>query len=268
MSQDGSDINSGPKASDSESSKKDCDSPEGLLESERVRNRQLNDQVERLDTALHLMKVDHRMAEIRVVRQGLDPETQKLWSEIEFVEVSEEGREIGEPKQFTFEGDKVYIDYWVVKFADHYVEQAALHRATSICLFRGIHGEYQSPAEAFRLDSIGDRPPAYARGKALTDFEKEIWSDFWEFANNPHLAWQKGIRAAHGEEPYMAIREGMTYRVELRASDGLSIVPIAPNGLTDVAPLSDAANAPPARLGSAERVHSDTAQANPNSRRQ
>jgi len=196
------------------------------LQSERQRSSKLQAQVEKLDTALHLIKVDHRLAEIRVLQQSLAPGNDRVWTEIEFVEIGLNGREIDQPKRFTIEGDKVYVDYWVVKFADNYVERAEINRATSICLFRGIHGEYQTPADAFRLDAVGSLPAAYSRGKPMSDFEQQIWSDFWEFANNPELAWEKGIRAAHGEEPYTAVREGMTYRLELRASGGLSITPV------------------------------------------
>lgn len=196
------------------------------LASERERNSQLQVQIEKLDTALHLLRVDHRLAEVRVIKQEKDPNSQQVWTEIEFVEIAEDGREINQPRQFRFQGDKVYVDYWVVKFEDHYVEQAELNRGTSICLFRGIHGEYQSPAEAYRLDTVGSRPAAYARGRAMSAFEQQIWKDFWEFANDPDLAKAKGIRAAHGEEPYTAVREGMRYRLELRASGGLSITPV------------------------------------------
>lgn len=199
------------------------------LKTEREKTTQLLNQVEKLDTALHLIKIDHRLAEIRVLDQTIDPTTGRAWTEIEFVEIADDGREIGEARRFRLEGDKVYVDYWVVKFADHYVERAEINRATSICLFRGIHGEYQSPAEAYRLDDVGERPPAYARGKEVSDFEQQIWADFWEFANDPKLAYEKGIRAAHGEEPYTAVRKGMTYRLELRASGGLSIAPVDPN---------------------------------------
>lgn len=210
------------------------------LTAERQTNLALQLQVEKLDTALHLLKVDHRLAEIHVLRQATDPKTNSLWSEIEFVEIGEDGRAISAPKKFTFQGDKVYVDYWVVKFADEYVERAELNRATSICLFRGIHGEYQSPAEAFRLDTVGSRPAAYARGTTMSEFERLIWADFWEFANNPELAKEKGIRAAHGEEPYTAVRAGMTYRLELRASGGLTILPVKRGRRFEQEPLTTA----------------------------
>ena len=59
----------------------------------------------------------------------------------------------------------------------------------------------------------------------MSDFEQQIWKDFWDIANDEERAREKGIRAAHGEEPYTQLREGKSYRLELRASGGLTIKP-------------------------------------------
>ena len=59
----------------------------------------------------------------------------------------------------------------------------------------------------------------------MSEFERRIWRDFWEFANEPQEAAQMGIRAAHGEAVSVKLRPGRHYRVQLRASDGLSITP-------------------------------------------
>jgi hypothetical protein len=66
----------------------------------------------------------------------------------------------------------------------------------------------------------------------MSDFERAIWSDFWNISNDPERARQMGIRAAHGEAVAARLRIGNKYRVELRASGGLSITPIriAENG--------------------------------------
>ena len=53
----------------------------------------------------------------------------------------------------------------------------------------------------------------------------QIWSQFWEFANDREKAASKGIRAADGEAVSIKTQPGKTYRIVLRASDGLSISP-------------------------------------------
>ena len=69
------------------------------------------------------------------------------------------------------------------------------------------------------------RPQAYARGGVLSDFEKGLWSDFWEFANDKTKAAEMGIRAANGEAVSIKVRETASYNVSLRASGALSISP-------------------------------------------
>jgi hypothetical protein len=59
----------------------------------------------------------------------------------------------------------------------------------------------------------------------MSDFEKKIWDEFWTIANDEAKANEMGIRAAHGEAPSMKLQKGKSYKVLLRASDGLSITP-------------------------------------------
>jgi hypothetical protein len=92
-------------------------------------------------------------------------------------------------------------------------------------LFRRIFGEHQKPNEGYVLDTVGTRPQAYGSGTEMSDFERRIWDEFWTIANDEARARALGIRAAHGEAPSMKVRKGKSYKVLLRASDGLSIVP-------------------------------------------
>ena len=181
--------------------------------------------IEKLDTSLRLLKVNHRVAWLTVLDQGVDESTDEMYTIVQFVEVNDKGEAIDKPKQFRIEGDVVYIDNWVVKFDDKYVEQADIDRSTSLVLFRRIFSESQSPNDGFQLDTIGARPRAYGNGNHMSDFERKIWSEFWTIANDETKASAMGIRAAHGEAPSMKLQKGKSYRVQLRASDGLSIIP-------------------------------------------
>lgn len=183
------------------------------------------EQIDKLETAMQLLKVDHRLAQLTVVEQAPDEASGDLYSTIEFVELNDQGRALGEPRRFRVKGDVVYIDYYIVKFDDAYVERADLDRGTSICLFRRIFGEFQEPQEGFVLDKVGSRPEVYARGGAVSEFERQIWDDFWNIAHDPQRARELGIRAAHGEAVSIKVRPESRYRVLLRASGGLSITP-------------------------------------------
>lgn len=189
---------------------------------------QRQERIDRLETALRLLKVDHRVAQLSVLEQGVDPDTQRSYTRLMFVEVDDEGAPLDEPKVFRIDGDLVYVDYWLVKFDDKYVAEADLDRSTSICLFRRLFGEFQEPSDGFVLDRVGTRPRAYASGGQMSDFERRIWDDFWNIAHDRDRAQALGIRAAHGEAVSTRLRPATTYRLLLRASGGLSITPVDP----------------------------------------
>lgn len=181
-----------------------------------------NQEIDRLDTALRLLMVDQRVARIHVTDQQRDEATGKIRTRFEFVELDPAGEPLVEPRQFAIEGDILFVDAWVVKFADDYIRKADLHRA-SLVLFRRLFGEFQTPEDAYVLDTVGQRPDAYGVGE-LSSFEKLIWSEFWTIANDPARAAELGIRAAHGEAPSIRLMADQSYLLQLRASDGLSII--------------------------------------------
>jgi hypothetical protein len=179
-------------------------------------------EIVRLQTALRLLKVDHRIAQIDVVSQQGSEKDNGVVTTFTFVEVDDQGHPLSTPRLLTVQGDMAYVDCWVVKFSDESVEAGDPLRGTSICLFRRIFGEHQSPADGYILDAVGSRPAGYQDGREASGFEKEIWAHFWEIANNPAKADEKGIRAANGEAPNQKLVPGKRYKVLLRASGGLS----------------------------------------------
>jgi uncharacterized coiled-coil protein SlyX len=183
------------------------------------------EQIEQLDLALRLLKRDHRLAQITVLDQRESPDTKRPITKIQFVELDDDDRPIDKPREFRIDGDIVYIEAWVVKYQDQYVEKGDPARGTSICLFKRLYGEFQEPSKGFELDSARSRPAAYSNGIEMPQFEREIWERFWDFANDPDKAQRAGIRAAHGEAPSVQLRPGKTYLIDLRASAGLTIRP-------------------------------------------
>ena len=181
-------------------------------------------QIERLELAMQLLKVDHRVAQIMVIEQRENADDGLKQTRFRFVEVDQEGRPLDEAREFVIQGDLLYIDAWVIKYLDEHVESSDPLRSTSICLFRRLFGEHQRPADGFELDTVGMRPTAYAQGGEMSSLEREIWTHFWDYANDPEKSRELGVRAAHGEAPSIQLREGKLYRVALRASGGLSIV--------------------------------------------
>jgi hypothetical protein len=185
-------------------------------------------EIERLHTVVKLLKVDHRVAEIVVLDQWPADDKKQIVTRFQFTEVDGQGHPLAEPREFRILGDVVYIDAWVAKFKDEFVEQGDPLRGTSLCIFRRLFGEFQEPNDGYPIDPVGSRPVAYSPGDEMSDLEKELWSHFWEIANDPAWAEKLGIRSVHGDAPSIKLQKGRVYRVRLRASGGLDIPPSEP----------------------------------------
>jgi hypothetical protein len=229
-----------------------------------------SEQLDKLQVAMNLLKVRHRLARLKVIDQhevpSLNPvppttgtesgaSKPNLVTKVEFTEINGKGEPIGEPKQFEVAGDMVYVDYLRVTFDDKYIEQSDLDRSTSLALFQRIFGEHQEPAKGFQLDTVGTRPTAYGRGTQTSDFEKKIWDDFWLIANEPQRAAEMGIRAANGDAVSIRVRPGKTYEIDLRTTGDMTIKPVeaaAPAGAPAAAtPSAGPEEAPPAEAPAA-----------------
>jgi hypothetical protein len=204
--------------------KKTIASQELELQQKQVLLQLKQQQIAKLETSLRLLKIDHRLAKLNVLDQTTNADGQVI-SQLEFIELNDEGQPLGPPQSFKVAGEQIYIDGLVVKFEDKYVEQADLERATSLFVFKRIYSDAQNPRDGFAIDDVGAQPLAYSRGSQPSDLEKRIWADFWSIANNEAKAKELGIRAAHGQAVSIKPEKGASYRLELRASDGLTIRP-------------------------------------------
>jgi hypothetical protein len=190
-------------------------------------NDALQKSVDRLTTSIKLLRLKHRLARLTVREQSTNDEGQIL-TKFDFVEINEEGQPISETQTLEVVGDRVYVEYLVVKFDDSYVAQADIERGTSICLIQRIFGERQQPADGFVVDRVGTRPTAYGRGTPVSEFEQQIWDDFWTIANDRAKAEALGIRAIQAEAPSLRVVEGKTYEIDIRSSGDFSFLPVSP----------------------------------------
>lgn len=195
---------------------------EAAIDELSVELTETQERVADLELALKLVKVDQRVAHLDVVRQYTDDDGQVL-TEVEFQEVGDGGRRLGAPRTATIQGRTAYVDGLVIKFEDEYVEGGDALRGTSLVLFRRLFGEDQAPSEGLELDAVGATPAPYADDDGGDPELADLWKRFWDYAHDPEAAAERGVRAMHGEAPYIELREGGQYTIELRASGGLSI---------------------------------------------
>ena len=184
---------------------------------------ELND---RLETSLKLLKVDRRIANIKVLEKGED-ENGEPFMEVSFTEVDEQGDEIGFARNFILRGEKFYVDGWIATFEDKYIEQADELRSASLFVFKSIYGDAERPRDGQRLDleSMAAAPGIYQDEKKR-DFEQQIWNDFWQVCNNEALQQELGIRTSQGQASYVMPEVGKTYQVKIRASGSMELDPV------------------------------------------
>jgi hypothetical protein len=125
-------------------------------------------------------------------------------------------------------GQEFYFDTLVIKFEDHFVEENDPLKGKALMIFRRVYSNTMKPEEGIVIDPEGRSPEIYAEQSSPNDFERELWKRFWELANNEALARQKGIRAIHGEAPYMRLEPGKVYEIHLRSTGEVAITPGAP----------------------------------------
>lgn len=196
----------------------------GEVERQRVELEAKERRIRELELRLALLKVDHRVARLEVLDQSTDPVTGKLRTKVRFVEIDRQGVPVDEGEVATLEGRRVYIETLVIKFDDEFVEGGEFLRGTSICLFKRLFSDDMAPSSGIPIDSERSQPKPYRGGDAEAElFQAELWQSFWDYANDPESAAARGVRAIHGEAPFVETRPGKTYRIELRSSGGLSI---------------------------------------------
>lgn len=199
--------------------RQDVVAKQATIEQQAAEIRQKDEQIEKLETARRLLKVDHRLAQLNVIDQQKDDDGETI-NTVQFIELNPEGMPMGPPRVFKLKGDMIYIDGLSVTFRDEFVEQADLERGTSLFSFKRIFTDKQKPEDGFPLDDVGARPLAYGKGGRVSDFEKNIWDNFWSIANDEKKAGELGIANIHGSAPSIKPVKGHSYTFELRASGG------------------------------------------------
>jgi hypothetical protein len=179
---------------------------------------------ERLEAYLRILKHVERRARVEVLRQVRDPQG-NLQTTIRFTETDSSGKPISVSREMTLPGQEVYFDTLVIKFDDHFIEQGDPLKGQSLMLFRRVFSSTMRAEDGFVIDAEGQPPAIYAERQGPSGFEKELWKRFWELANDEKLAKERGVRAIHGDAPYMRMEPDRVYEIWLRSTGEVIITP-------------------------------------------
>ena len=184
----------------------------------------LEQEKQRLETYLKILKRIDRRARVEVLRQAKDQQG-NLQTTIRFTEVDDAGKPVNASREFTLPGQEVYFDALVIKFDDHFVEQGDPIKGAALMVFRRIFSSTMRAEDGFVIDKEGQVPEVYAERQATSEFEKDLWKRFWDLANDEKLARERGVRAIHGDAPYMRLEPDRVYEICLRSTGEVIITP-------------------------------------------
>ena len=184
----------------------------------------LEQEKQRLEAFLKILKHIDRRARVEVLRQARDQQG-GLQTTIRFTETDNAGKPVSLSRELTLPGREVYFDTLVIKFGDQFVEQGDPLKGHALMLFRRIFSSTMRAEDGVVIDKQGEAPEVYAGRQAPSGFEKDLWKRFWELANDEKLAKEHGVRAIHGDAPYMLLEPNRVYEVSLRSTGEVIITP-------------------------------------------
>lgn len=194
-------------------------------ERQTARMQSLELENDRLATTLKLLKIEQRVALIEVLEKGVDDRNEEYML-VRFTEVDPDGNPTGPSRDYTLMGKTFFIDTWIAKFEDRYIEQADGLRGVSLFKFKRIFGDDERPSAAQSLDLASGGVPKIYQSPESSAFEEKIWADFDAVCNNRERQEELGIRAIGRQAPSLMAEEGRTYKITIRSTGDINLVPL------------------------------------------
>ena len=218
----------------------------GILDRERalkaevaMLEQKLEAEIEIRDAMIERLGRTSRVARIEILKQATNPAGDVVETELRFIEVDEQGTELGR-REFTIPGDVIFVDAWTVRFDHEQVAQGDPFAGRSLILLRRIYSDRMSPRDGLAIDTPGGIPDGYALSNEAR-FERTIWRSFWKLATDAGEARRWGVRVAQGEAVYKPVTQGQVFDLIAEASGGLTMIPLSEDDekLAVVEPLPD-----------------------------
>jgi hypothetical protein len=182
----------------------------------------LQDEKRQLEQVVTRLEHEKRVADVLVSRQETNDQG-VLETTLLFVEYDKAGNALP-AKSFTIEGNTAHIDAMVIKFDHDFVAQSDPLRGHSLALFTKIYGDRQAPAEAAMIDPPGKIPDIY-RGAdpVVSQFELDLWKDFWKLYEDENYRKAKGVRALGGHGVWGPFLPDKLYTITIESDGGLNM---------------------------------------------
>ena len=193
--------------------------------SRNARILQLERERKHLQAVINRLTGKRRMAELVVDGQVTNGKRQVLQTTLlweDFVN-GPEGHRVALPiKKITIPGDTPYVDGYVLKFQDKFVEEGNLLRGKSLAFFRRIFSSKQSPhVGTSLLDSHGVPPCLDGKAGRPDTFTLDLWQHIQQLMEHPASAKKLGLDIVQGQAVYRPVKPGRLYVIYLQNDGGM-----------------------------------------------
>ncbi len=171
---------------------------------------------------IHNLKAESRIAEVLVTDSSLDEYTRKYTTTIKFLEYDVKGKPL-KAKYFTFKGNLIQFQTFVVRFNDKFIEEGHRMKGKSIYFFMKAFVLDGANTQEFPITPVNEVPAGYRVGDPPTTFEKRVWARFWSYALNPDERAKVGIKNAQVEAPGSVFVPGTIYTLIIEHDGGIRI---------------------------------------------
>ncbi len=183
----------------------------GFLERERV----LRQVVERLSA-------DSLVAEVLVTKSEYDEVSKKIQTTIKFLEYGPDTKPL-EPRYFSFRGNLIQFQALVVRFQDALVKSGNRLKGKSAFIFLKAFVLDGPDTQVFDITKHDEIPRGYQIPGVTSDFERDLWKEFWSYALDPARRAAAGVKNAQIEAPGSLFLPGSIYTLRIEHDGGLRI---------------------------------------------
>lgn len=168
------------------------------------------------------LSADSRAAQILVTKSELDEKSGKILTTIKFLEYDAKGKTLP-AKYFTFQGNVIQFQSLVIRFEDKFVKGADKLRGKSAYFFMKAFVLDGTKTQEFEITNTAEIPAGYKVPNVRSEFETELWKDFWKYALDPKAREHAGIKNAQIEAPGSMFLPGAIYTLHIEHDGGLRI---------------------------------------------
>ncbi len=150
-------------------------------------------------------------------------QTTLLWREFT---IGADGKPVPLPmKKIVIPGRTPFVDGFVLKFQDKYVESGNLLRGKSLAFFRCIYANRQAPADGTSLYGPDGVPLVLSNKDGHPNaLERHLWTHLSTLMQHPRECPNFGLQLVQQQAVSLPVRPGKLYEIYLQNDGGLEFV--------------------------------------------